>query len=418
MLRPSPDRRPTDRSLVRGGFTLIELLVVMIIIGVLIALLLPAITGAIRTARKAAVSSEISLLAQALANFKSKYGDYPPSRFLAVESGHYEGYIGDTTPLSTGTVNDPTSPGTGDIVCGQLAQRSAAYLRKFWPRVSTTGAPAGQWYDFNGNGIQDPAPYVLHGHECLVFFLGGIPSSSDIQGLPTSTFGLNGFGKDPTNPFSNTIANDPRLKTGGPNAMYNANRQPPLFEFNAGRLFVDSHTQTAVVGVPGFPAYYDSLNSGPPTGSAGFNFYAYFSAYGNNGYDPNDVNFTEADAGGNGPIGLYFSVAYPVNGGGYDASLAPNPYTSTLTVTASTTNTAGPPAVAYQNAQSFQIISSGLDGLYGVGGQYVTNSTTSSTQALPFDSTTSPTPYIGTTDHTVRIREDDNLTNFKSGSLQ
>ena len=40
------------------------------------------------------------------------------------------------------------------------------------------------------------------------------------------------------------------------------------------------------------PAYYDSLGIGPPTARARtVNFYVYFSAYGNGGYDPNDVNF-------------------------------------------------------------------------------------------------------------------------------
>ena len=53
------------------------------------ALLLPAINGAIRTAKKAAVSAEINQLAQALASFKSKYGDYPPSRVYLAENGDY-----------------------------------------------------------------------------------------------------------------------------------------------------------------------------------------------------------------------------------------------------------------------------------------------------------------------------------------
>ena len=68
---------------------MIELLMVIIIIAILLALLLPAINGAFKSARRAAVSSEIAQLAQALANFKSKFGDYPPSRFLAIENGNY-----------------------------------------------------------------------------------------------------------------------------------------------------------------------------------------------------------------------------------------------------------------------------------------------------------------------------------------
>ncbi len=174
--------RPPARKCA-GGFTMIELLMVIIIIGILVALLLPAINSAVKNGRRAAVSSEISQLATALANFKAKYGDYPPSRFLAVENGNYSSYFGNNSPLSSSGLMpdssqaDPTSPGDGDITVGQLAQRSAAALRKFWPRITTNVTLTSPWYDFNGNGGSGPdAAYILHGHECLVFFLGGVPS--------------------------------------------------------------------------------------------------------------------------------------------------------------------------------------------------------------------------------------------------
>jgi prepilin-type N-terminal cleavage/methylation domain-containing protein len=405
MPRPTFKRRLPARSQVRGGFTMIELLMVIIIISILIGLLLPAINAAIKSARRAAVLSEISQLASALANFKSEYGDYPPSRFLAVESGNYTQYLTSTSALN-GNNLDPTSPGTGDITLGQLAQRSVSAIRKFWPRVSTTLAPANQWYDFNGNGVND-GTYVMHGHECLVFFLGGVcaPSVTPVTSANASTvmFGMIGFDKSPTNPFTNNI-------TG--NTMYSQNRQPPKFEFSPSRLFVDPNSLT------GMPAYYDSLgNATPAIAGASLNFYAYFSAYGNNSYDPNDVNVTETDEAGNGPIALSFSVAYPLSGSTTDVSYAPNPYTSTLTEVYSTKNTGGPPNVTYQNPQSFQIMSSGFDGLYGVGGQFISNQSTSATISVPVDTTTTPSPY-NSTDSTIRQREWDNLTNFKAGTLQ
>ena len=118
-----------------------------------------------------------------------------------------------------------TSTGTGDITVGQLASRSVSALRKFWPKVQiSTGANSPPpniansngtyWYDFNGNGVQDAA-YILQGHECLVFFLGGIPLPNPIPLVdPTSaTFGVTGFGTDPTNPFSNSIAVTPGTTT-------------------------------------------------------------------------------------------------------------------------------------------------------------------------------------------------------------
>jgi len=385
---------------------MVELLMVIIIIAVLVALLLPAIQSAIRTARKAAVTSEIAQLAQALANFKSKYGDYPPSRFLAVESGNYASFLGSNGHLN-GSSLDPTSPGFNDINLGQLAQRSVAALRKFWPRVSTTSAPAGQFYDFNGDGVLAQTPYVVHGHECLVLFLGGIPAPS--QG----GFGIGGFDKNPTNPFT-TVAT-------------NANRQPALFEFNPGRLFLDPNSSS------GIPGYYDSLgNTAPAVGGSSLNFYAYFSAYGNGAYDPNDVNFNnEFDSTGSGPIALAFSTAFPIVASSaapgvmnYCGSYSPNPYTSTTTIAQPTsTNPVSPTIVNWQNPQSFQIISSGLDGLYGVGGQYNSNAQGPGVELLPIDNiTTVPStdvgPYIGTSDPNVRQREKDNLTNFKTGSLE
>ena len=85
---PPIRRRPGEGRGPRG-FTLVELLVVILILAVLIALLLPALNGALRTARNAAVGGEINQLAQALASFKAKYGDYPPSRIYLAENGDY-----------------------------------------------------------------------------------------------------------------------------------------------------------------------------------------------------------------------------------------------------------------------------------------------------------------------------------------
>jgi general secretion pathway protein G len=397
-------QRTTDHGR-KGGFTLVELLVVIIVLAILIALLLPAINGAVRTSKEAAVSAEINLLGQALESFKAKYGSYPPSRFLAVENGHYDVFLGDTTTLNGGTLTDPTSPGAGDITLGQLAQRSVQALRTCFPRVGTTGPPLSGWYDYNGNGNIDP-PYILHGHECLVFFLGGVP----LLDSSSQTYTMTGFGKDPTNPFTNSIVGS---------AAYNNNRQPPLFEFTSGRLFLDPH------GNSGIPGYYDSLNNSVPGSGTTLNFYAYFNAYGGARYDPNDVNFISEQDNNNptGPIGLLCLVGFPtipptptLTPPPCAASPAPNPYTATTTWTTSGT-------VAFQKPQTYQIISPGLDGLYGVGGQYVSNSqSSSSATALPLDTTTQQTqgtsPYLNTADASIRQREYDNLTNFTSRRLQ
>jgi hypothetical protein len=69
--------------------------------------------------------------------------------------------------------------------------------------------------------------------------------------------------------------------------------------------------------------------------------------------------------------------------------------------------------VTYQKPQTYQIISSGIDGLYGVGGQYQ-QATTAAAVSLPLDSIN----IVNTADTTIRQREQDNLTNFTAGKLQ
>lgn len=396
MTRPAhrtaaPSGRP------RGGFTLVELLVVFVVLSILIALLLPAINGAVKTAKNTAAQANLKQFDQALAAFKSKYGDYPPSRVILWENGYFP-TSGDVALAATGQ---------SDMLNGQLAQRSLLYLRKFFPKVtfSTSGAvwPAGskQWYDFNGNGVFDADPYILQGHECLVFFLGGLPQRTD------DGFAMTGFAKNPTNPFTPNVA-----PTGSP-TFVSQNREAPLFEFASNRLQDDTINTTLATT---FPGYLDSL--GNSLGGNQINFIAYFSSYGNNGYDPNDVNFAAemADDGTTAVLNKY-KVRFPVYTAtkgattppNHAASPAPNPYTSTATG-AATTAAAATLTVNYVNAQTYQLISPGVDGQYGPGGMFKANATT---EALPFDANTT----VPATLKSIRQRERDNLTNFHGGTL-
>ena len=133
---------------------------------------------------------------------------------------------------------------------------------------------------------------------------------------------MTGFGKDPTNPFSNTISSDPRLPLVNgqhpPNQMYSNNRQARYLSSPA----VDCGWTP--MEPPECRAISTRWESRPPnrTGNAGCEppirerFYAYFSSYGNGGYDPNDVNFfTELDNNLSSPK-LTFHVVFPTGPNG------------------------------------------------------------------------------------------------------
>lgn len=402
----------------RKAFTLVELLVVMVLISVLAALLIPAITGAIRTAKNAAVTSDIGTLSQALAAFKEKYGDYPPSRIMLSENGRYDTDGSAGKPAAAMVVSGSGTAGA-DITYADLAQRSIGHLRKFFPRVQLTTIPtataapgitAANWYDFDGDGVfQDDASnadgfygYILEGDECLTFFLGGIPLNT---GSGSDAWSMTGLGKDPRNPFKNNL-------TGAAN--YDGNRLPPLFEFRNERLRdMDDPAKDPVR----FPSYFDSLATDAP--------FAYFSAYGGNRYDPNDCNWAPRDAtgapagaerddAGKGPYLRGFRVAFPIKGSTANLAIsaAPNPYhTSGSPTTVPTTQ--------WHKGSSFQLISAGADGLYGPGGTYKPGDP----RPLPVDpgtlsGATWGTPQEQQTRDAIRSRENDNLSSFAGGRLE
>lgn len=417
MNRPSP--RPRAR---RRGFTLVELLIVIVIIGILVALLIPVLAGAMRTARTAQVSGEINNLVAALTQFKNQYGDYPPSRMILSETGAYD--LASTASLASVTAwhvgtDGGGSPilgslpayyfGTPDLTFGQLCQRSVRHLQKFFPKLAPANLNAAPpvWHDFNGNGVPDAGYIYLQGHECLAFFLGGIPQPSvdpNGDGQPPFVFAtgdtLVGFGKDPRFPFKTSAT----LGSGGANPMATGNRSPALYEFLANRL-VDEDGD----GIPGYVHPLHNSNEG--------RFYAYFSAYGTGSYDPNDVNFAPADPNypeaddAQQPLIMPFVVNFtyaPGNTNG-TASVAPNPYTGGSPVPSNANQ-----AASFLNPKSFQILSPGVDGRYGLGGQY---DATSTGERLPWPPPNPNFSWPGFSGN-VRVIERDNVTNFSQGALE
>jgi prepilin-type N-terminal cleavage/methylation domain-containing protein len=75
----------------RAGFTLVEMLVVIAIIGVLAALLIPAVNSAMILAKNAAMATDIANVANAVEKYKSEKGDYPPSLGESTGAATYGG---------------------------------------------------------------------------------------------------------------------------------------------------------------------------------------------------------------------------------------------------------------------------------------------------------------------------------------
>lgn len=194
----------------RTGFTLIELIVVVLIIAMLASMLVAAAAKVIIRAKQVRTRSDISQFEPAIQSFQTTYNvNYIPSSIILDESGAVY-----STPLG---------------------QASWQYLTRVFGRNIQRNIP---WT----GGV---TPYAtLQGHQCLVFFLGGIN-------------GTQGFSLNPQNPADPTYPG----------------RKGPFFEFDVSR-FVPQ-------GVS-YPGYQDGF---------GKNVYAYFSSYSGVGtYNPNDCS--------------------------------------------------------------------------------------------------------------------------------
>lgn len=376
--------RKLSRAQTRRGFTLIELLVVLLIIAILMGLLIPVLAGAHRKGQEAAELSEISNLTGALQKFYDRYGVYPPSQIVLREDGDYN------------LAGSPyTGPGAQNTAVFDESI-SVQFLRRIWPQLvihvrnGGTANPvlpaeigdingdgtvnAQDFYDWNGDGVAGQVHY-LQGDECLVFFLGGIPTGQlNNSKNPPGTLG---FSKTPAWPMQ-------RVNIG-------VGRDGPFFDLPSSRL-VDRDSD----------GFWELVPFRKPSLTGG---YAYFSAYGGAGYRPDDLNlaFEPAPNGGQMPSAAFLvqwpiGASYPnVQGSGtvvdpyYVQSLGPNPYTI------GASHPLPLPAgfvVRYHKPDGFQIISPGPGVGYGHGGEF------------PLDD------KIDNTD------DRDNLTNFSATQLQ
>jgi len=317
-------QRTTDER--RSAFTLIEMLIVLTIILILIGLLAAGVMRVMVKGPELQVQSEFSGFATSIGAFKQEFNvAYIPSRLLLCEDGNYSIYAG--TPFQ------------------QLANDSLTYLQQvFGSRALLSNSQTGFVpIDWNGDGNQyistKSAPMILEGQHCLVFFLGGMqggPLTVPAQGSNNCL----GFATDPVQPYS--VAGNRR--GGG-----------PFFDFKSSRLVTDSRP------IPGsspatplnFFVYLDPFNKASPingqtngpldplwTNTYVKQPYAFFSSYRTaNGYN----RYGSSDCP---------SLQYQQNGS-TNVPPALQPY-----FIPGTTN--------FLNASSYQIISAGPDGVFGV----------------------------------------------------
>ena len=190
-------------SKVHRGFTLVELLVVIAIIGLLVGLLVPAVQAVRGSFNKSAVKFEVQALSDAVEQYRSKYGDYPPdgSSWPVMET-HLRKAFPDILISELNLLNPAMNA---------LQSGSTADIRN----DNDTSLSA-----FASDPTKVIHCRVMDSAEALVFFLGGF--SSDKQRPFTG----------PGGPFLASTASGQKLQ-------YNPSRQNSFFEFPSNRLTLD-----------------------------------------------------------------------------------------------------------------------------------------------------------------------------------
>ena len=288
----------------RSGFTLIEVLMVISIIGILVAILIPAVYVGLRTVKQGAISMECQSIANAVEQYKNKYGEYPPD--------------------------------------GSDQSLLVRHLRKIFPQISaseinllngTLAVPAGNPI-VAGNTLGSPAS-LMEPSEALVFFLGG-------------------FSDDPIYPFTGEggplyvtnagaqVRSDAATIT---HVQYNIDRDNWFHEFNESQLSL----QVQTVNGSDITSSSDDADLMPHYHPAGLDMpYVYFES---RSYQQGAVyNRYETSGGANGYV-------YP-----YRSAEVNTKVDKSNTAVANRTN-----YFRFMNPKSFQLISAGLDDHFGGG---------------------------------------------------
>jgi prepilin-type N-terminal cleavage/methylation domain-containing protein len=275
--------RNRSQSGKRSAFTLVELMVVILIIAILVSLISSAALKAMQKIPEVTTRTEISQLEMALQAFMADYGlTAPPPSYLV---------LNEASPLNT-----PSAP--------------------FLTQVFGRNFGSQGWVDWNGDGIQQTAPWYLEGEQCLVFYLGGIPSAPGLAGYSPQGFSTNNM--NPALPVT-----------------VSPKRKGPYYTFQVARLKL--LTALNPIASP-FPVYIDAwqTKTGPFFATLGGTPYAYFSSNGNN------------------------NTGYLQN--------APQPLQDCASIGAYAYYIAGTNPNQFMNPNTYQIISAGKDGIFGMFG--------------------------------------------------
>lgn len=148
----------------RRGFTLIELLVVIIIIGILSSMLLVAVSKIRGSGPPMQVRSEFTSFSGAMSEFRQDFNvEYFPSSVVLAETQYNMANAADIRSVAFLRTIFGNSAIDANGLVGPNNKRPNGTV---WPGI-----------DWNGNGTK-AGKFTLTGEQCLVHFLGGIPSTA------------------------------------------------------------------------------------------------------------------------------------------------------------------------------------------------------------------------------------------------
>jgi general secretion pathway protein G len=330
----------------RLGFTLIEMMGVILIIAVLMALLLPALYKSLVIAKQTTARTEIGQLESAVNSCQSYFGqsyipsqiklckwsvDYNPASQLDIDSKNFLLRLFPKLTTNSGQATAPAS-------FGAWATDSSGNPYPSGATPTSSNQSGVNWTQDNSFlGVTTRPPmggpsFTLEGHQCLVFFLGGIQVPVTNASGTVTSFVCTGFSTNPLNPSDTTST---------------VSRNPPFFDFPDGRLVQFIPTNP-------FASFKDAVGDNPQP-------YAYFSSYGNtNGYNKYASNlFIIPDN-----FSLVVTTT-PTRWVGLPSATAPciQPYASNISVDLSTGLLK---AWTFYKPNSFQILCAGKDSKWGL----------------------------------------------------